>query len=72
MTIVLLSNVPDFNRLEKVFHYLCLLSGRPSPGCTRVESACPFPCSCYDGVLDCRDKALTVIPSHIPDAATDL
>ncbi|GFQ84248.1 slit homolog 2 protein [Trichonephila clavata] len=43
---------------------------RPS-GCSR-EPMCPHPCSCYDGVVDCRDKGLSRIPDHIPDTATEL
>ncbi|XP_037574945.1 protein slit isoform X1 [Dermacentor silvarum] len=51
-------------------------SGLPWPrpvtgGCQRA-SACPFPCTCMDGVVDCRDKGLTALPQHIPETTTEL
>lgn len=54
----------------------CAGSGLPWPrpvtgGCQRA-SACPFPCTCMDGVVDCRDKGLTALPQHIPETTTEL
>ncbi|XP_071038445.1 protein slit isoform X1 [Parasteatoda tepidariorum] len=43
----------------------------PPAGCSR-EPMCPHPCSCYDGVVDCRDKGLSRLPDHIPETATEL
>ncbi|KAH7984203.1 hypothetical protein HPB52_017970 [Rhipicephalus sanguineus] len=40
-------------------------------GCQRA-SPCPFPCTCMDGVVDCRDKGLTALPQHIPETTTEL
>ncbi|XP_023241480.1 slit homolog 2 protein-like [Centruroides sculpturatus] len=40
-------------------------------GCIR-EPMCPDLCTCYNGMVDCRDKGLTRIPDHIPDSTTEL
>ncbi|XP_076372429.1 protein slit-like isoform X3 [Tachypleus tridentatus] len=40
-------------------------------GC-QIELMCPHPCTCFDGVVDCRDKQLKIIPDRIPDSATEL
>ncbi|XP_076316918.1 protein slit-like isoform X4 [Tachypleus tridentatus] len=42
-----------------------------SSGC-QTELMCPYPCSCFDGVVDCRDKNLKRIPERIPETATEL
>nr|XP_018908072.1 PREDICTED: protein slit isoform X2 [Bemisia tabaci] len=36
------------------------------------EPACPHPCRCADGIVDCREKALTKIPSFLPESMTEL
>ncbi|XP_064466119.1 protein slit-like isoform X2 [Ornithodoros turicata] len=46
-------------------------SREPLKDCVR-EPMCPYPCSCYDGVVDCRDKGLTRIPENIPETTTEL
>ncbi|KAK8768657.1 hypothetical protein V5799_014877 [Amblyomma americanum] len=45
-------------------------SGRPA-GCGRTTT-CPFPCTCLDGVVDCREKGLTALPPQIPESTTEL
>ncbi len=40
-------------------------------GCN-MEPMCPFPCTCTDGIVDCRDKGLTKIPDNIPEGTTEL
>ncbi|BES89823.1 Slit protein [Nesidiocoris tenuis] len=36
------------------------------------EPSCPHQCRCADGIVDCREKALTTIPSHLPESTTEL
>ncbi|KAK5650601.1 hypothetical protein RI129_001630 [Pyrocoelia pectoralis] len=36
------------------------------------EPQCPHPCRCADGIVDCREKALTKVPDHLPDGTTEL
>ncbi|CAF0996746.1 unnamed protein product [Adineta ricciae] len=33
---------------------------------------CPYPCVCFNGVVDCKDKELTEIPQNIPDSTVEL
>ncbi|CAF1204795.1 unnamed protein product [Adineta steineri] len=33
---------------------------------------CPYPCICFNGVVDCKDKDLTEIPRNIPDTTIEL
>ncbi|CAF1173091.1 unnamed protein product [Didymodactylos carnosus] len=33
---------------------------------------CPYPCSCFNGVVDCKDKELNEIPRNIPDTTIEL
>jgi hypothetical protein len=33
---------------------------------------CPYPCSCFNGVVDCKDKDLIEIPRNIPDTTIEL
>ncbi|CAF1267962.1 unnamed protein product, partial [Adineta ricciae] len=33
---------------------------------------CPYPCTCFNGVVDCKDKDLTEIPRNIPDTTIEL
>lgn len=44
---------------------------RPSGEC-QSEPQCPHPCRCADGIVDCREKALTKIPDHLPEGTTEL
>jgi len=44
---------------------------RPMEECS-AQPGCPLMCRCTDGVVDCRDKALTRIPPYLPDTATEL
>lgn len=41
------------------------------PGCSR-ETMCPYLCTCYNGVVDCRDKGLTRVPDPVPELVTEL
>lgn len=36
------------------------------------ELNCPFPCSCENGVVDCKEKSLTQIPTNLPSTAVEL
>lgn len=36
------------------------------------EPQCPHPCRCADGIVDCREKALTKVPDHLPEGTTEL
>ncbi|XP_031333887.1 protein slit-like [Photinus pyralis] len=36
------------------------------------EPQCPHPCRCADGIVDCREKALSKVPDHLPDGTTEL
>ncbi|CAH1393719.1 unnamed protein product [Nezara viridula] len=36
------------------------------------EPSCPHQCRCADGIVDCREKGLTVIPQHLPQATTEV
>ncbi|CAF3326924.1 unnamed protein product [Rotaria socialis] len=33
---------------------------------------CPYPCTCFNGVVDCKDKDLVEIPRNIPDTTIEL
>ena len=33
---------------------------------------CPYPCTCFNGVVDCKDKDLIEIPRNIPDTTIEL
>ncbi|XP_022246241.1 protein slit-like isoform X2 [Limulus polyphemus] len=43
-----------------------------TPSGCQTELMCPHPCTCFDGVVDCRDKQLKRIPDRIPESATEL
>lgn len=36
------------------------------------ETQCPHPCRCADGIVDCREKALSKVPDHLPEGTTEL
>lgn len=36
------------------------------------EPQCPHPCRCADGIVDCREKGLTQVPDHMPEATTEM
>ncbi|XP_061503108.1 protein slit isoform X1 [Anopheles gambiae] len=36
------------------------------------RSLCPHPCRCADGIVDCREKSLTTVPSTLPEDTTEL
>ncbi|XP_046659132.1 protein slit isoform X2 [Homalodisca vitripennis] len=44
---------------------------RPTGEC-QTEPQCPHPCRCADGIVDCREKALTKVPDHLPEGTTEL
>lgn len=44
---------------------------RPSGECA-ADVECPHPCRCSEGIVDCRDKALTKIPDTLPEGITEL
>ena len=50
---------------------LGLVEDRGSGEC-QVEPRCPHQCRCAEGIVDCREKALTHIPEHLPESATEL
>lgn len=61
-------NVADLHEQE----FKCSgLAERPSGEC-RAEPQCPHPCRCADGIVDCREKGLTRVPDHLPEATTEL
>ncbi|XP_039283306.1 protein slit [Nilaparvata lugens] len=61
-------NVADLHEQE----FKCSgLAERPSGEC-RAEPQCPHPCRCADGIVDCREKALTRVPDHLPETTTEL
>ncbi|UJR37599.1 hypothetical protein I4U23_030296 [Adineta vaga] len=33
---------------------------------------CPYPCTCFNGVVDCKDKDLIEVPRNIPDTTIEL
>ncbi|XP_065344323.1 protein slit [Cloeon dipterum] len=36
------------------------------------EAQCPHPCRCDQGIVDCREKGLARVPTHLPDGVTEL
>lgn len=61
-------NVADLHEQE----FKCSgLVERPSGEC-QSEPQCPHPCRCADGIVDCREKALTKVPDHLPEGTTEL
>lgn len=40
--------------------------------CANSENFCPSPCKCNDGIVDCREKMLTKVPSRLPEDTTEL
>lgn len=36
------------------------------------SNSCPHPCRCADGIVDCREKSLTHVPSELPEETTEL
>uniref|UniRef100_A0A182PDY4 LRRNT domain-containing protein n=1 Tax=Anopheles epiroticus TaxID=199890 RepID=A0A182PDY4_9DIPT len=36
------------------------------------RSLCPHPCRCADGIVDCREKSLTTVPSTLPEDTTEV
>lgn len=36
------------------------------------EPQCPHPCRCADGIVDCREKGLTLVPDHLPEGTTEV
>lgn len=43
-----------------------------SSECSSAENQCPHPCSCANGIVDCREKSMTKIPTHLPEDTTEL
>ena len=37
-----------------------------------VPPSCPTECVCTDGIVDCRDQGLTIIPPNLPTSATEM
>ncbi|XP_046430500.1 protein slit isoform X1 [Neodiprion pinetum] len=37
-----------------------------------AEPQCPHPCGCSNGIVDCREKSLTKVPTHLPEDTTEL
>ncbi|XP_051157460.1 protein slit isoform X1 [Leptopilina boulardi] len=37
-----------------------------------AEPQCPNPCECANGIVNCREKLLTKIPTHLPEDTTEL
>ncbi|XP_015606545.1 protein slit isoform X1 [Cephus cinctus] len=37
-----------------------------------AEPLCPHPCRCEEDIVDCREKSLTKIPTHLPEDTTEL
>ncbi|XP_055372509.1 protein slit isoform X2 [Condylostylus longicornis] len=37
-----------------------------------VTNNCPHPCRCADGIVDCREKSLTNVPTSLPDDTAEL
>lgn len=37
-----------------------------------ARTSCPHPCRCADGIVDCREKSLTTVPTSMPDDTTEL
>ncbi|XP_046386290.1 protein slit isoform X2 [Ischnura elegans] len=46
--------------------------GSSSGGECMSEPQCPHPCRCADGIVDCREKALSQVPDYLPEATTEL
>lgn len=43
------------------------------PGVEDQKSACPHPCSCEEGgIVNCREKSLTKVPTRLPDDIVEL
>ncbi|XP_044737228.1 protein slit isoform X2 [Chrysoperla carnea] len=40
--------------------------------CDVGEPQCPHPCSCADGIVDCREKALAKVPDRFPEATIEM
>ncbi|GAB0095464.1 protein slit [Sergentomyia squamirostris] len=37
-----------------------------------ARSSCPHPCRCADGIVDCREKSLSSVPTSLPEDTTEL
>ena len=37
-----------------------------------IQPQCPFACTCFDGVVDCRNRNLTQIPEFIPENSVEM
>ena len=37
-----------------------------------TEPLCPYPCSCENGIVDCKEKSLNQIPNMISDTSVEL
>lgn len=37
-----------------------------------ATTECPHPCRCADGIVDCREKSLTTVPTALPEDTTEL
>lgn len=37
-----------------------------------ATTECPHPCRCADGIVDCREKSLTMVPIALPEDTTEL
>lgn len=41
-----------------------------APSCSVLH--CPAPCTCSNNIVDCRGKALTEIPTNLPETITEM
>lgn len=44
---------------------------RPSGECL-TQPQCPHPCRCAGGIVDCQEKALAQVPTHLPENTKEL
>ncbi|XP_073994613.1 slit guidance ligand isoform X3 [Rhodnius prolixus] len=61
-------NVADLHEQE----FKCSGLVERGVGECQSEPSCPHQCRCAEGIVDCREKALTTIPYHLPESITEL
>ncbi|CAO1438147.1 unnamed protein product, partial [Diamesa tonsa] len=61
-------NVPDLHDQE----FKCSGLTEHAPIECGGRSLCPHPCRCAEGIVDCREKSLSNVPSVLPEDTTEL
>ena len=78
--ISLIEDEKQCNSMGKIFSRFALLISRNNShhldnddiDYTCNVPVCPYPCTCFNGVVDCKDKDLMEIPRNIPETTIEL